>query len=334
MNILFSCIGLRGYIADYFRILLEPEDRIIGTSNSAWTTGFKYCDLGVVLPDIVSPDYLPALITLCREQQVDALLSFFDPDIDFLSRHLDEFRAEGVIPVLTSPQVSNICFDKYRTYLFFKEHGLDTPETFLNISQAMNAVDADKVKFPLIVKPRYGFASRNIFVARNFKELDFFFQYVSDMLIQEMLTGQQYNFEICNDFQGQVLSVVPWRKVASRAGEVNQAETCDDPGLFDLGLRLGKELGHLGHVGPLDVDLFVQNDKVFILEMNPRFGGGYPMSHLAGADFPRLILEMIRGESPEPEVGQFRPGVIMMKEYNILGGTSQDFFGSILNMRN
>jgi len=79
-------------------------------------------------------------------------------------------------------------------------------------------------------------------------------------------------------------------------------------------------------VGPLDVDLFVEGDRASVLEMNPRFGGGYPASHLAGADFPRLILRMIRGEPVEPEVGQFRSGVMMMKEYRILGWESLDAF--------
>jgi len=333
MNILLSCIGRRGYIAEYFRVHLGSNDRIIGTSNSKWTQGFRICDLGVVLPDIASSDYVPTLIKLCREQTVDAILSFFDPDINVLSRHLDEFRSIGVLPVIPSAEVSDICFDKYRTYLFLEEHGFYTPETFIDLGIAICAIDANKLTFPLIVKPRYGFASRNVFQARNAKELDVFFHYAPDMLIQEMLTGQQYDFEFCNDFEGQVLSVVPWYKLASRAGEVDQAETCNDNGLINLGLRLGEELGRLGHVGPLDADLFVQNDKVSILEMNPRFGGGYPMSHIAGADFPGLILKMIRGEHVEPNIGQFQPGVIMMKEYGIFGGQPLDIWRSIYDMR-
>lgn len=333
MNILLSCIGRRGYIAEYFRVHLGPNDRIIGTSNSKWTPGFSVCDLGVILPDIVSSDYVPTLLKLCREQKVDAILSFFDPDVNILSRHLGKFRAIGVQPVIPSAEVSNICYDKYRTYLFLKEHGFYTPETFIDLAQAISAIDTGKVVFPLIVKPRHGFASRNVFQARNIKELDVLFHYVPDMLIQEMLTGQQYDIESCNDFQGQVLSVVPWHQFSSRAGETDQSKICDDPALIDLGLLLGKKLGQLGHVGPLDADLFVQDDNVSILEMNPRFGGGYPMSHLAGADFPGLILKMIRGERVEPKIGQFQRGVIMMKEYGILGGEPSDVWRSIHDMR-
>ena len=334
MNILFSCIGRRGYVAEYFRVHLEANDRIIGTSNSQWTPGFTACDLGVVMPDIVSEEYLPTLIKLCREQKVQALLSFFDPDIHVLSRHLNEFCDIGIVPVIPSARVADICFDKYQTYLFLKENGFNAPPTFLTIEEATEAMEEGKVDFPLVVKPRYGFGSHNIFQARNFKELDVFFHYASNMLIQDLLTGEELDFDICLDLQGEVLSVVPWRKIARRAGETYQAEACDNPNLLDVGSRLGKALGDKGHVGPLDVDLFLQeNDKPFILELNPRFGGGYPVSHLAGADFPLLILRMIKGEKVSPELRCYRPGVIMMKAYNILGGEAHYFFGSNLDMR-
>ena len=239
MNILLSCIGRRGYIAEYFRVHLGPNDRIIGTSNSRWTAGFKACDLGVVLPDISNPSYVPTLLTLCHEQQVNALLSFFDPDIDVLSKHLDEFRAIGVMPVMPSAEISNICFDKYRTYLFLNERGFNTPETFVELDQAIRAIDSGKIAFPLMVKPRHGFASRNMFRAHSLKQLEVFYQYGPDMLIQENLKGQEFHLCVCNDLQGRVLSIVPKRKIAMRAGETDQAETSNDMKLVDLGLRLG-----------------------------------------------------------------------------------------------
>lgn len=323
MNILFSCIGRRGYIAEYFRVHLKPEDKIIGTSNSELTSGFRACDLGAILPDIVSPDYIPTLIQLCREQKVDALLSFSDPDIDLLSQHLDKFRSAGVLPVIPSSQVNEICFDKYQTYLFLIENGFNTPKTYISFEQAVSALDAGKVAFPLIVKPRRGSASHNLFKARNVKELDVFFHYAPDMLIQEMIAGQEYGFDICNDFQGQVLSVVPRKKIAMRSGETDRAETCDNSSLIELGLRLGEKLGH---AGPLDVDLFVRGNESFILELNPRFGGGYPLSHLAGANFPQLLIKMIKGESVQPQIGQFESGIIMIKEYSIYGGKVTELF--------
>lgn len=285
------------------------------------------------MPDIVSPEYVPTLVSLCREQYVNAILSFYDPDINTLSQHLDEFRDIGVLPLLPSPEANDVSFDKYRTYHFLKGRGFNTPFTFLSLEEAYSAVDVGEVEFPLIVKPRCVDASRNVFRARNFKELDVFFHYVPDMLIQELITGQEYTCCICNDLQGKVISVVPRRKMNTHGDGVADFETCDASNLIKVGLRIGEELGCLGHVGPLNADFFLQDNSVVILDINPRFGSGYPLSHLAGADFPLLIVKMIRGERIEPSVGRFRPGVVMMMVHHPLGVESPHFFSSVYNMR-
>jgi carbamoyl-phosphate synthase large subunit len=333
MNLLFSCIGRRGYIADYMRHHLNSNDKIVGTSNSMWTAGFKDVDLPVVLPDIASSEYIPTLLNLCKQQEIDALLSFFDPDVDKLSRHLDDFRALGIKPIIPSFEVSDICFDKNHTFQFLRDQGFNTPLTYVDIDEAFRAIRNATLKYPVIVKPRRGFGSQNLYSANNQKELEVFFHIAPDMVIQEKLVGDQYDYDLITDFQGQVLAVVPWQKLSSRAGEVDRAVTSNEPRLMDLGVKLGQTLGDLGHVGPLDADLFVQEDRIYILEMNPRFGGGYPISHIAGADFPSLIVKMIRGEEVTPEIGNFRPGSIMMKEYNIFGGNPDDYFSKVINMR-
>jgi carbamoyl-phosphate synthase large subunit len=315
VKLLISCIGRRGYIADYFRPHLHKNDSIIATGNSEITPGFKHCDASYLVPDITSPDYVPTLINLCREQKVDALLSLLDPDIDILSCYLDDFRSIGVVPVIPNSSVNEICFDKYQTYKFFQANGFHTPKTYIDFDEAVNDIKKGKLVFPLMVKPRRGSASTNIFRARNSKELDAFFHYQPDMLIQEMISGQEFGMDICNDLQGKVLSVVPRTNIIRCFGETMQAETSDNEILLDEGLRLGETLGH---VGPLDIDCFIQDSKPFLIELNPRFGGVYPLSQLAGADFPGLIIKMLKREIVKPQIGHFQSGVVMMKKYDII----------------
>lgn len=333
MNILFSCVGRRSYNVKYFRKHLGPDDRIIGTSNTPFTPALKACDVGVLMPDIASVHYVPAVIKLCQEQRVDALLSFYDPDVAMLSRHLDEIRAIGVVPIVPGPEVSDICFNKYRTFLFLKENGFDTPETLVDLQQAFIELAEQRIAFPLIIKPCCGFGSRNMFQARTARELEVFFHYAPGMVIQAMMTGHEYHLDICTDLEGNVVSVVPKRKIAMRDGETDQAETCDMPGLMDMGMRLGQTLGKRGLVGPLDVDLFITDNRYFVLDLNPRFGGGYPLSHLAGADFPGLILKMIKGDPIVSEVGGFEAGIIMLKDYEILAERKHEVSGQLLDMR-
>lgn len=333
MRLLLSCVGRRGYIASYFRSHLEPGDRIIGTSNSAWTPGFAACDHAVVLPDIRSPEYLPGLLRLCREQGVNALLSFFDPDIDTLSRHRDELHEAGVVPVLPSARVSAIGFDKHRTPAFLAETGFNAATSFVELASIHTALEDGSLKFPVVVKPRFGFGSKHLFVARDPDELNAFFGYAPDMMVQRWFSGQEFHLDVLNDLEGRVVAVVPKRKTMMRAGETDQAVTVGDTNLIALGERLGTELGRLGHVGPLDVDLFVEDGEPFVLEMNPRFGGGYPLSQLAGADFPGLIVAMLRGETVTPRIGQFERDVVMMKDSAVLGGKLSEFSSGVDDRR-
>ena len=317
MNLLLSCIGRRGYIADWFREHLDPGDRIIGTSNTRWTPGFDACDLAVLVPDVRSEEYVPKVLELCRSERVDALLSFFDVDIDTLAPHRERFLEIGVTPVIPESRVSRISLDKLETARFLTEVGLPTPLTYATLEEARSALAEGTIRYPVYVKPRLGYASQNLAVARSDDELMTLFGRVPDMIIQEHLTGQEHSFDVLNDLEGRVVSVIVKRKVLMRAGETDQAETVANPRALEIGKALGRALRH---VGPLDVDLFIDGDRVSILELNPRFGGGYPVSHLAGADFPRKILEMVRGRSVPPSFGDYRVGVQMMKDYRIVPG--------------
>ncbi|HMC98177.1 MAG TPA: ATP-grasp domain-containing protein [Flavobacteriales bacterium] len=329
MNLLFSCIGKRGYIARLFREHLADGDRIIGTSNTPWTSGFNACDKAYLMPDLGSPEYIPAVLELCKRERIDGLLSFFDMDVHRLSAHVDEFNAIGVKCFIPSFTIADICFDKWKTFQFLREKGFDTADTYLALADVRTALDAGKLEFPVYVKPRSGFGSRNTFKARNWKELEVFFGLEPNMIVQEALGGDAYDFDILNDLNGKVLSVVCWQKSLSRMGETEQATTVRDPLLTDLGVRLATALGH---AGPLDADLFLWNGRVYVLEINLRFGGGYPVSHLAGAGFPKAIVELVNGRQPSIAMGGYEPGVVMMKELHIMGGPSERFFAQQLHV--
>jgi len=335
VNLLFSCIGRRGYIADYFRTHLSRGDLIIGTSNSPWTPGFHACDRSYVLPDIASGAYIPAVKDVCRREKIDAILSFFDPDAHALSRHIHEFKELGITAFIPEPAVCDASFDKLESFRFLSRSEIATALTCASLQEAYEALRQCTLSFPVYVKPRYGFASRNIFLAADQAQMETFFDLEPHMLVQERLEGDEYDVDVCNGLDGSVLSVVPWRKRLSRLGETEQAQTCRDRELIDAGLKLGEALGH---TGPLDADLVVKDGIVSVLEFNLRFGGGYPVSHLAGADFPGILVDLLKGNHPPPRIGEFQDNVVMMKSLNVIGGANGAFFETDLhitgNLRN
>ena len=329
MNFLFSCIGKRGYIARLFREHLGPGDRIIGTSNTRWTSGFQACDSAHLMPAISDASYPDAVIDLCRRERIDALLSFFDTDVHRLSGVKEELTAMGVKCFIPGAEAADIAFDKVRTCEFLEKHGIPTARTFTALAPVHEALRNGELRFPLFVKPRCGFGSRNTFRVENARQLDVFFDLEPDMIVQGALGGEAYDFDILNDLHGRPLSVVSWRKSLSRMGETEQAETVRSSELTGLGKKLASALGH---AGPLDADLFMENGVASVLEINLRFGGGYPVSHFAGADFPGKIVRMTRGEEVQPTMDDYRPGVVMMKDLHVMGGPADTFFRDILHV--
>ena len=156
MNILISSIGRRGYLARYFRDALDGDVQIFGTSNSEWTVGFHECDRCFLMPDIASEEYIPALLRVCKEHKVDAILSAFDQDIEALSPHLERFHNLKITTWLPTLFTSEVCFDKLKFHKFLNENGIGALRTFDDLSEANQALEQNEIQFPLMVKPKKG----------------------------------------------------------------------------------------------------------------------------------------------------------------------------------
>jgi carbamoyl-phosphate synthase large subunit len=329
MNLLFSCIGKRGYMAEYFRPHLRPGEKIIGTSNTPWTPGFSACDLGLLMPPIISDEYIPAVLEACRTHEIGGLLSFFDPDVVALSANHDALAAAGVMAVVPSQAAAHCALDKWLTFHALRDAGLLVPETVISLEAAREKLAVGDFRFPLVVKPRHGFGSANVFVAKDNAQMEAFFGYAPDMLVQQFAEGEAYNVDALADLGGRMLNVVVWRKYQSRLGETEQAVTVEDSEITALGLRLA---GAMGCQGPMDVDFIRGPDgDIWILEVNLRFGGGYPVSHLAGADFPEAIVRLLRGDQVEPHIGRYERGVCLLKGVSVMGGKTDAFLARLRN---
>lgn len=322
MNILFCSVGRRGYIVDYFRKHLPVNSQLIGTSdrndcNTEFTSGFFHCDKNYIVPSIKNEqEYINSLLDICKKEKIGMLLSFYDFDLYILSKHLHEFTSIGVNPVISSHKVNTICFDKLETFKFLKSQGFYSPWTITS----EEFLETDIPSYPVIVKPRFGFGSNAISFAHNRSEVEFFLKYYNneEMIIQEFLGGEEYSFDILNDFHGTFITAVVKRKMKMRSGETDQGYAIKDKQLFDYAMKLGSTLAH---IGPLDVDFFMKEGQPYILELNPRFGGGYPISYLAGMDFPKLLLDCANERllpSDYEKYRDYKEGIVMIKEMNIL----------------
>lgn len=307
MNILFTSVGRRTYLVNYFKEALNGEGKIFVANSDVNSPAFLAADECVVSPLIYDDNYISFLLEYCDKNKINAIISLFDIDLPILSKNKKLFEDNGINVIVSDKNVLNICNDKYSTYKFLKENGFNTPKTYLDVEEAKKYL-----KYPVILKPRWGMGSIGIYKADNNEELEVFYKKLSreifntylkyessvdieqSILIQEMITGQEYGLDIINDLHGNYQNTIVKKKIAMRSGETDCAQTVDNVGLKNIGMNISRKIKHIAN---LDCDAFIdENGDVYILEMNARFGGGYPFSHLAGVNLPKAIVKWLNKE--------------------------------------
>ena len=327
MNILLTSVGRRSYLVEYFKEALSGNGKVYVSNSSDISPAFQYADEYVVTPLIYDKEYISFLKKYCLEKNINAIISLFDIDLLVLAKYKKEFEDIGIKVIVSEDNVIETCNDKYKTFLFLKENKFNVPQTYISLTEVKEAIRKKEIDFPLMLKPRWGMGSISIYEAENVEELEIFYTKIDreiknnylkyesaqtlgeNVLIQEKLKGQEYGLDIINDLDTNYCTTFVKRKNAMRSGETDCAETIDSLTLRELGSKMSRKLKHIGN---LDVDLFLVKDKPYILEMNARFGGGYPFSHLAGANLPKAIIKWLNNENVNKEE-------LLTVKYNVIG---------------
>ena len=313
MNILFTCAGRRTYLLKYFKENLSEGDLVVATDMQLTAPALQVADVKLQVPAVYAPNYIDTTIDICKKNKVDALISLNDLELPILANNKHLFEELGVKVIVSSIEVIDICFDKYKTAQWIESIGLKTPKTYIRLDDAKKALETGEISFPLFMKPRWGSGSIGLESISDMEDLDIYYNILMKkikktilatasigneyILIQEKLTGNEYGLDVMNDLDGNNVGVSVKQKLAMRSGETDKAITLDLPDVKQMGERIGKELRHIGN---LDVDIMQRaNGDYCILELNPRFGGGFPFSYEAGVNLPKAIIEWIKGNNTD-----------------------------------
>lgn len=329
MNILLTSVGRRTYLVRYFQQALGGDGKVFA-SNSVLTYTLEQADQYVVSPQIYDNSYIDFLLNYCKEKNITAIISCFDIDLPILAANRLKFKENGINLIVSSPEVTKICNDKWLTFRKITEMGLNSPRTWCSIDDMKFEFQNRTLDFPIILKPRWGMGSIGVYKADSMKEAEVFyekirrevfntylrFESIEDehrcVVIQEMLHAQEYGLDVFNDLQGHLTAIVAKKKIAMRAGETDIAEIVDNHPFIKVGETLSNNLKHIAN---LDVDCFLdEKGNVYVLELNCRFGGQYPFSHLAGVDFPKQIIEWLKGNETQSQYVTPTIGVISCKD--------------------
>ena len=324
MNVMLTCAGRRSYNIAIFKDALKGRGQVFACDSSADAAALQDADEAFVVPAVADPTYIDTLLALCDTHRVKLLIPALEPELPLLAEHRARFAAIGTVALVSSPEIVAMCYDKVATGRFLARHGLAVPRTFLSLNEGRQALQNGDIRFPLVVKPRWGVSSFAVAFPEDDEELELTYRLTrkqlahsflgaisaSDadrcVLIQEKLDGTEYGLDVVNDLEGRYVATFTKRKIRMRAGQTDRAVTVYDERLAEIGRRIGQ---NLNHVGVLDCDIIVAGDECYTIDLNPRIGGGYPFSHLAGADIPAALVAWALGETPNPRCFQVESGV-------------------------
>lgn len=313
MNLLILSAGTRNKVVQYFKKELGGNGKVIATDCSNLAPAIYEADKFYIVPRITEPGYLDTLLDICKKENITGAFSLIDPELSLLAKEREKFIEVGTTPIISPYDLVEICFDKYKMYELLCEMHIPTGRCYMDKDAFHQARAKGEISYPVFVKPVKGSASLHINKVYGAEELDVLFDLYDDLMIQEFMDGTEYGADVYIDMlTGKCTSIFVKEKIKMRAGETDKAVSYKDEELFTL---IEKFVEKCGFCGMIDMDIFRIGDVYYISEVNPRFGGGYPHAHECGVNMPEQVIRNLSGESNPYAVGNYRPGICMMK-YN------------------
>lgn len=288
-----------------------PDVRVVAVDADPLSCGFSLADAHYVVPAVASPPFFSELMRICRQESVDLFFPDLDEELLLLAETQRQFAALGTRVLVSSPETIRMCIDKYATYEFFRRHDIPTPKSFLPEQLA----DGRDLSFPLVVKPRNGRGSKNVFTVTNQQALHFFVDYVANPLVQEYVDGVEYSVDTLSDLEGNFLYCSVRQRIATDSGVSIKGKTVAHPVIRVYSERI---VNHLKITGPACLQCIERADgQIQFIEVNPRIGGGAVLSLAAGAPLVSDVVRLARGEAPQG-LQNYRTGITMLRYWQEL----------------
>lgn len=254
------------------------------------------------VPLTCEPGYIAEVLAICVAERIGMVIPTIDDELVLFGDAAPRFAEAGIRVVVSEVETTRLCHDKYETCRALTDRGVAAARSYLP------ADIPDTPVFPLFVKPRYGRGGVGAFHIRTRRELEFFLGYVEEPVVQDYLDGPEFTIDMLCDFSGRPLSIVPRERVVIRAGVSDRGRTVKDQRLLDLAQKCAAVLRFSG---PINIQCRIVDGRPVVFEINPRFSGGIPLTIEAGADFPRMLLELNAGRRLAPSIGRFRDDLWM-----------------------
>jgi carbamoyl-phosphate synthase large subunit len=292
-NILITSAGRRVSLVKFFQnelTLIYPGSKVYTTdANPDFAAACVVSDGCFQVPKVTSSNYIADLLAIAIENKIALVIPTIDTELLALAEHRHLFAEKGIIIVISDYHLVNTFHFKRLSHDFFEKQGIDTAKEF----------DKKNYTLPVYIKPIDGSRSLENFIVHHHD--DFTEKHFSNdrLMFLEYLDHSkhtEYTIDMYYSMDGYLKCAVPRERIEVRDGEVSKGVTKRPPFLESIWKKMGFVAGFRGCI---TMQVFMQNDtaSIYAIEINPRFGGGFPLSYLAGANYPKWIIqEYLQGE--------------------------------------
>ncbi|MBR0164601.1 MAG: ATP-grasp domain-containing protein [Lachnospiraceae bacterium] len=312
MHLLILSCGTRTLLTGYFMDRANGFDRVVTTDCSALAPALYVSDACVIAPRMDDPSYPSFLLELCDREQIDVILPLHEDELLFLAKNRAMFESRGITCVISGEETVALCRDKAAFADAMRKEGIPVAETHTAKEVAEGTFSPS---FPVYVKPRAGAGSEGNQVVRTRALLDALCEESPDLILQPYLTGTEYGVHLYADLcDSHPAGAFVLQKIRMRAGETEKSVSVRRDDIRDLAFRVATSCPFRG---PVDMDVMETEEGLFLLEVNPRFGGAYPQAYVCGVNFPKMIAQNAGGVRLSEGFDEYPEGVTALRYADI-----------------
>ena len=322
-NILCCNVGRRGRLMTDFRKTLCGTGTLVATDNWSVAPALFLADKQYVVPKIHDKNYIDTVLDICKKEDIKAITTFIDTEIEILSVNRELFLSKGILPLCPSQESAYLCYDKYEMFKYLTSKNIRTVLTYPNFEAFKEGYSKGYISFPVFIKPRTGSGSVGAHKVNTLSDLKGYInENVHDYIIQEFMGGGDCDADVYIDtISHKAIAAFSKNKIETRIGGASKTISFKDQKLFDF---IREICTVLEFNGPVDMDFFVKDGEYYLSEVNPRFGGAYLHAYGAGVDFIKYIINNINGIENQENFGNYDEGVLMLMYDDVVITKEQD----------
>lgn len=309
-GILFCSAGRRTKLIENFKKTIKGEYNIIATDNSNIAPALYAADRQYIVPKIDSQNYIDAILDICIKENVKAVFTLIDPEIELLAKNEEKFKEKGITLFVPDYKTACLCFDKYEMYKFLSNNAIRTVQTYRTYEEFLEGYSNKKIDFPVFVKPVNGSGSVGARKIDNIEDLQIATKNDESLIIQEFMNGIDLDADVYVDLiKNEAVNIFSKKKLSTKIGGANKTISFKDKKLYDFIQTIVKLFNFRGTI---DMDFFYKNGEYYLSEINPRFGGAYIHAYASGVDFIKNIVNNMKNIPNEATFGEYDEDIIMM----------------------